>query len=337
MATAPDPRAVFAHLRKAVASDVKLARRDFRVLRGGPPEVLQEVLELASRPGEGRVRQMIAAAARIERFTSDIEPWLRRWLVVESDEFARSAIAAALQVEAPAGTEQPAADRLPPSFVEAYQFVSERLCHRVRNALTIPVASLVRLEQLAREVTDPGVGGELMAVVERLRPAVQRISQIIEFDTGDGYLTMQAVPVGDWLEAAVPGFKARFGYATLTLIGATTARRLRVWANPFLLDTAFGNLWANAVQAAPDPCHITVELNAVDGVLHVLVRDNGPGFTTQMVENAFRMPYSTKSEARGRGLLEIADAVRRLQGEVLLLPVATNQHRVQLRLPLITS
>ena len=75
----------------------------------------------------------------------------------------------------------------------------------------------------------------------------------------------------------------------------------------------------------------------MDGMLHVLVRDNGPGFSTQMVENAFQVAYSSKAESRGRGLLEIADAVRRLQGEVRLLPVAVNQHRVQLRLPLVTA
>jgi len=249
MATDPDTSSAYEQLRKVVASDVKRARRDFRVLRGGAPGVFQEFLEFASRPGEGRVRQMIATAARVERFAADIEPWLRRWLAVESDEFARTAIESALHADAPRSAKQPPGEQLPPSFVEAYRFVSERLCHRVRNSLTIPVASLVSLEQLARRVGDPSVRDELLAVIERLRPAVQRLSQIVEFDTGDGYLTIQSVALGEWLEAAEPSFRTRFGHATLTLIGSAPARRLRIWASPFLLDTAFGNLWANAVQA----------------------------------------------------------------------------------------
>src|SRR5207247_1253600 len=119
-----------------------------------------------------------------------------------------------------------------------------------------------------------------------------------------------------------------------TLVATAQSRHLRIRATAFLLDTAFGNLWSNAVQAAEQlslpSCHITAEMNPRndDGGkvwVDLLLRDSGPGFSSGLLASAFRLPFSTKAEARGRGLLEVADAVRRLQGEVKLVPVAANE------------
>ena len=151
-----------------------------------------------------------------------------------------------------------------------------------------------------------------------------------------------AYALGEWLEGAAPGFANRLGHATFSLVASPQARRVRVRATAFLLDTAFGNLWTNSVQAADQlnlpSCHITAELNVrkdntEKGWVDALLRDSGPGFSSQMVASAFRLPFSTKAETRGRGLLEVADAIRRLQGEVKLVPVAANEHRVLIRLP----
>lgn len=329
-------------MRRAVASDVKRARRDFCALLLGPQEALAAILELASRPGEGRVRQMIATAVRVERLSEeakeDMRQWLQRWLGMESDEFARTAIANALQTIEP--IDRPAApspEAMPAEIIAAYAYVSERLCHRVRNCLTVPSAMLVRLEQLCGIVQDAAVRSELTQILALLCPAVHRLSRVVEFDTGDGYMRWQAVPLGDWLDGASSGLAARFGQASFSLIGTPQARRLRVRAALFLLENVFGNLWTNSVQAAEHAglpsCHITAEVNAVGAFIDVLVRDNGPGFPTRMVESAFRLPFSTKSETRGRGLLEVAEAVSRLHGDVKLVPVAANEHRVLVRLP----
>jgi signal transduction histidine kinase len=342
MATEPAVEDLYARLRKAVASDVKQARKDFCALLVGPSETLVAILELASRAGEGRVRQMIATAARVEPLTDPILPWLRRWLDLESDEFAHSAIIAALATRESAAPVVSALVEMPPAFVESYRYVAERLCHRVRNTLTIPTAMVVRLEQLCEQTTDPAVRSELMSIVARLRPALQRLSRIVEFDTGDGYVAWQSLALGEWLDGMAAGFASRFGHATFALIASAQARRLRVRCTPFLLDTLFGNLWTNAVQAADQlglpSCHITAEVNlrtdnAGRESVDVLLRDSGPGFSSQMIEGAFRLPFSTKAETRGRGLLEVADAVQKLQGEVKLVPVAANEHRILIRLP----
>ena len=342
MGAEPDIDGEYVRLRRAAATDMRQARRDVGALIAGPPEVLAAVLELASRPGEGRVRVLIATVARVETLPdsarAELGRWLRQWAVTETDGLARPAIAAALQAIEPAASPVQPVTEFPAGFPQAYRFAAELLCHRVSQGLMMPTAMLVRLEKLAEETADVATRGEVVEIATRLRSALNRLSRTVEFDTDDAYTRWQPFVLGAWLEGASPRFASTCGPATLTLIGSDRAKRVRVRAMPLLLETTFGNLWANAVQAVEQAglaaCHITVELNAVGESLDVLLRDSGPGFPTKLVETAFRLPFSTKAETRGRGLIEVADAVARLQGTVRLVPVAANEHRVLIRVPI---
>jgi signal transduction histidine kinase len=338
----PEAQAVYARLRRSVATDVRQARREFCALLLDPDRPVGPVLELASRPGEGRVRHMIATAVRVEPLTTDAQremaAWLRRWEAVESDEFAKGAVVSALAAIEPADPPAPTPAALPAEFMAAYRFAAERLCHRLRQGFVMPAACVLQLEQLLGNTADPAVRMALGDVLSRLRPALQRLSRLVEFDTTDAHVQWTSLALAEWLNVAAAGFTARYGPATLTLIGTEAAKRARVRAMPLLLDTLFGNLWVNAVQIADGAghpsCSITVELNVVDQSLDILVRDGGPGFPTRVVGHAFRQPFSTKkSETGGRGLLEVADAVKRLEGTVRLVPVAAEEFRILIRLP----
>jgi signal transduction histidine kinase len=338
----PEAQAVYARLRRSVATDVRQARREFCALLLDPERPAGPVLELASRPGEGRVRHMMATAVRVEPLTSDAQremgAWLRRWEAVESDEFAKGAIAAALEAIEPADPPAPPPIALPAEFMAAYRFAAERLCHRLRQGFVVPAACVLQIEHLLNGTTDPAVRTALGDILSRLRPALQRLSRLVEFDITDAHVQWASFALAEWLDAAAPGFTARYGPATLTVIGTDAAKRARVRAMPLLLETLFGNLWVNAVQIADgvglSGCAVTVELNIVDKTLDILVRDGGPGFPTRVVGHAFHQPFSTKSEGGGRGLLEVADAVRRLEGSVRLVPVAADEFRILIRLPL---
>src|SRR5262245_39488701 len=64
---------LYDQLRRLVASDPKRARVKITEVLASGPEPLTAVLDLASRPGEGRVRQMIAIAARLGGRASAIQ------------------------------------------------------------------------------------------------------------------------------------------------------------------------------------------------------------------------------------------------------------------------
>ena len=130
-------------------------------------------------------------------------------------------------------------------------------------------------------------------------------------------------------------FRARFGPANLVVTCEPRVRRSTIRASRFFLETVFGNLWANAVQVADPPCRFEIEcaLDTRRGTLEMLVLDNGPGFPEKDLDTAFQQVFSTKSLSRGRGLLEIADAVNRLQGTATLKKRRLNEYRVHISLP----
>lgn len=331
------PDEFYGQLRRLVVSEPKQARAAVAGLLRDRSAMLVDVLDRASRPGEGRIRQMIAMAARLSQTAGTIEDRLRSWEAGEPDEFTLGEIGSALDSIRPTAPTPSRTFEMPEHFVEAYRYASERLCHRVRNPLTKSAALLLRLEQAAGAASDPELRGVLTSLYGDLQSLVQRVGNVVEFDVDDAHTEWRFIPLGHWLKASVPRFTSRFGPATLLLPGAAHANSTCVRANAFLLETVFGNAWANAVQASEEAdgngCRITAELTVADSWLEILLYDDGPGFSEQQLDTAFRVPFSTKAERRGRGLLEIAEAVGRLQGDVHLVEIVRGQYRIRIRLP----
>jgi C4-dicarboxylate-specific signal transduction histidine kinase len=199
----------------------------------------------------------------------------------------------------------------------------------------LPSTQLLRLQQLIGDVADETLRKDLTDILSGFRTGFLRISRTVEFDTGDGYLTWQTIPLVTWLESVASDFSARFGPAKLVITGDSAVRRVKVKAARFHLDTIFGNLWSNAIQAVDPPCCFELQcaLDLRRRVIDILVVDNGPGFAEMHLETAFQQIFSTKSDSRGRGLLEIADAVLRLQGTVELTKASTGEYRIRITMP----
>jgi sensor histidine kinase regulating citrate/malate metabolism len=116
------------------------------------------------------------------------------------------------------------------------------------------------------------------------------------------------------------------------LINADNSR-IRIFANDHLLDTLFWNIWLNAHQAVGVNCEIVIEFRVTGRELELLISDNGSGFPHELKDVVFQQVYSTKNRGRGRGLLEIQDAVERLSGRVDLYETTVAEYRIRIRLP----
>jgi hypothetical protein len=166
-------------LRWLAASDPKQARTAFHVLLQGDATVLDEVLKSASRAGDGRLRQMIATVFRTDENAVVLERWLKQWIEVEPDEFTKSAIASALSARSPDAPVRPLPRNQAANTVEAYRYVADRLCHRVRNALSLPSSQLIRLQYVVAEISDPSLKQELMEILAGFQTGFFRISRSI--------------------------------------------------------------------------------------------------------------------------------------------------------------
>jgi signal transduction histidine kinase len=337
---ANDPAEIaYDQLRRLAAGDPRRAREEFVRLATDQSRLLAGILELASGVSEGRVRHVVATVARGDaKVRSQVLGWLNHWGVSEADEFTRRAINLALTPVATTTTSTttpppPTLAELPAGFTDTYRYVSERLCHRIRNALAPADTELIRLERLIRSLPDPASRAAMTDVLGGLLTGFDRAARVVEFDRRDGYLAWSPIDVVDWVKRAATEFAGRYGAAKLVIRDSGTTP-CAVRATPFLLDVLFGNLWSNAIQAVGAGCEFILDVRRTDRVVEILVLDSGPGFTETTASAIFSGHFSTRPGNTGRGMLEVAEAVERLHGNVCLTPVSGSNFRLLVRLPL---
>jgi len=69
------------------------------------------------------------------------------------------------------------------------------------------------------------------------------------------------------------------------------------------LEQLFGNVLTNAAQASPDRGRVRLSLRANGGpLLHLAIRDEGPGMSEEVRARAGEPLFSTKPEGTGLGL-----------------------------------
>lgn len=87
---------LYERLRRLAVEDPREARKAFLLLfdSGGSP--LEQFLGQISSPGDGRLRHLVASALRNNRDKERLAPYLIAWHEIETDEFARRTMAAAL-------------------------------------------------------------------------------------------------------------------------------------------------------------------------------------------------------------------------------------------------
>lgn len=180
---ASDPTAAgYELLRKEAVGNPKRAREMLTKLIKGPARELEQTLERASRPGEGRVRQVVATAYRLMvEGPAVLRPWLEKWLADEPDEFAKRALRAATDARSILGGHAelpPAPTELPRNIAATYRYVTERLCHKIRNSLGLPDTQLVRLTALIGTVQDPSARASLTEILAGLRSGFERIAKL---------------------------------------------------------------------------------------------------------------------------------------------------------------
>src|SRR5262245_46123533 len=87
---------VHARLRRLVIEDPREARRAFLALFDSGGSALEQFLGQISSPVDGRLRHLVASSLRNNRDKERLAPYLIAWHEIETDEFAKRAMAAAL-------------------------------------------------------------------------------------------------------------------------------------------------------------------------------------------------------------------------------------------------
>jgi phosphoserine phosphatase RsbU/P len=92
----PPAELVCERLRRLAVEDPREARKAFLQLFDSGGSALEQLLGQLSSPADGRLRHLVASALRNNRDKERLAPYLIAWHEIETDEFAKRAIASAL-------------------------------------------------------------------------------------------------------------------------------------------------------------------------------------------------------------------------------------------------
>jgi signal transduction histidine kinase len=327
-----EANSLYERLRVLAVEDPREARKLFLFTFEANEPNLADLLTALRSPGEGRLRQVVANAVRSHPEKARLVNELIRWRETETDEFTRRAIEGALAgVDRTTLTDssyrQPVA--IPSELGDVYRYVSDRLRHRLRNTMLSVQTQASRLKR----AIGTNVESEIQGILGRLNDSIIAMGRDLEATSLDPeYFRERSIGLLDWLAQ----FHARYSskYPSITLrFSEAVDDTVRVVANEYLLETLFWNLWANAHQAIGDTCQIIISLRSSGDRIEVLISDNGGGFPRELKDVVFQQVYSTKEQGRGRGMLEVQDAVERLGGRIELYATGVEDFRVRIYLP----
>lgn len=326
------PEDLFDRLRRLAAEDPQKAKEVFLSIFESNSVELVGFLARLSKPNEGRLRQMVANAVRTHPGKRRVVPELVRWRETETDEFTRRAIEGALvdvDTTVQLGTGNRAIS-MPGDVVGMYRYVSSRLRHRLRNTMFAAESEASGLKKLMFSE----IPTEIRSTIEKFSQAILILGRELEaIDVDPEYFRARSIVLAEWIRRWNAQYASRYAAVALELV-CTENMQFRVFASDYLLETIFGNIWTNAQQAVGLNCEIRIEFQIAGPEVRLRISDNGEGLPCDLRGIAFEQEFSTKSKGRGRGLLEIQDAVERLFGRVELYEVRSGECRIQIYLPM---
>lgn len=112
---------------------------------------------------------------------------------------------------------------------------------------------------------------------------------------------------------------------------------LELAASAEVTNDILSNLLINALEAALQKGHVTLELTAVNGYCRVSVEDDGAGIPPSLMEKILQPFFTTKARGTGLGLAIVARRVEELGGKLELeSPIQNNRgSRFSVTLPLV--
>ena len=323
----------YERIRELAVADPSEARRLFLEVFEENSDDLFQLVERLRRPNEGRLRQLVANAVRAHPEKGRMVSELVRWRETETDEFTRRAIEGALSDVDPGSTRSGDPQNLnrgPSQLADVYRYVSDRLRHRLRNTMLTAQTQV----NLLKRPQAAGLEPQMEEMISKLSEAMISLGRELEAtDFDPNHFRQRPILLTDWLRQMNSRYSARYAPVHLRLLNAH-GPPVRILANDYLLEIIFWNVWLNAHQATGTNCEISIEFRTMGRAVELLVTDNGEGFPRDLKDIVFQQVYSTKNVGRGRGLLEIQDAVERLAGRVELYEALPSQYRVLIRFPL---
>jgi GAF domain-containing protein len=209
------------------------------------------------------------------------------------------------------------------------------LAHELNNRVSIIAPTLDHIHSKCRnELTNPYLNNKLQVirrVAEQSTTILRRIRE--PFEVADE----EAVDVSMCLSQALDSFQTK---PDIRIIRRFEADLPPVLASTQKLSQAFCHIIGNALEAMDDKGQLLLSTRRrLDGLVEVIVSDDGPGIPPSIREHLFELKVTTKSNqgGLGLGLWWTRMYIARLGGQVKLHSTPGRGTLVSIRLPAIVK
>jgi signal transduction histidine kinase len=333
---ADDLQESYASLRSLSFSDPLAAKKRISSLLEQESDTARSLFGLASANSDSRVRQIIARCLHRHPNADRFSDLLQLWRETETDEFTLLALNEALAT-APTRSGRVRKEVDLPDLAHTFRYVSARLRHRILNLLPRCGVCITQISQDLRHLECTDARSDLVANIGELRSLLQRVERAVDFAEEEAHFAPRQLHIAQWIEMNTGRFISVYGRAVIVADISRCKTDPQVWGSDYLLDQVFTNLWLNSVQAVDGRCEITNTIEVDSARVRILIHDNGPGMSAKGADAAFELQYSSKGLNRGRGHLEVSDAMKRMGGDAQIYHDSTLGRRVRLTFPRYTK
>ncbi|QDQ27099.1 two-component system sensor histidine kinase CreC [Chitinimonas arctica] len=178
--------------------------------------------------------------------------------------------------------------------LEGKQYV-EQYVHGLTHELKSPLAGI----RGAAELIEPSMPAadqarflrNIRTQAERMTEIIDRMLTLAQLESRQALADVEEITVASLLRQACDD-KAEQLRARGLVCQLEVAETLRVRGERFLLGQALSNLLDNAIAFAPGDSALQLRAEAVDGVVRVSLRDQGPGVPDYALNRVFERFYS---------------------------------------------
>ena len=179
-----------------------------------------------------------------------------------------------------------------------------RLAHEIRNPLSSLDIHVQLLEEDLTELT-PQLREHLTPRLEIIHGELHRLEGIVERFlrlAGPAGVDLEPIEVRKILTHVCELLRPEAASRHIEISSRVEDSLPRVMADPVRLTQALLNLAINAIQAVERKGRIKVSAEVADGMVCVIVSDNGPGIPPEKLASIFDPYFTTKAEGTGLGL-----------------------------------
>ena len=177
-----------------------------------------------------------------------------------------------------------------------------KLAAMVAHQVNTPLAAMKTRLELLRD--DTAESEEAQRGIEILMKQVDKVAQTIRALLGfvrQRSVAESPVPLQDVVASVVRLFESAFQSKGITVTAALPDQGVMVQGSPSDLQEVFLNLFENHREVLGRDSHVWVSARSGEGVVEVLVEDDGPGLGPDP-EKVFEPFYTTKATGTGLGL-----------------------------------